>query len=216
MGISISRIHYPVTALGPGRRLGIWFQGCSIQCDGCISVDTWAFNKSSTTVESVLETIRPMLVEADGLTISGGEPFDQRDALYELLTKIRKIFTRDVILFSGYEYHDIENDISVTDGLIDILICGPYKRDASQKKPLRGSDNQTLHLLSEKGMAAYSKYLKSADVLQKKLDIMFDDNGAVWLAGIPKHDDFIHLVKILRENGSAVAVTQHMAKQRET
>ncbi|WP_461325238.1 4Fe-4S cluster-binding domain-containing protein [Bradyrhizobium diazoefficiens] len=39
--ISVSRIHFPVTTLGPGRRLGIWFQGCSIRCPGCISMDTW-------------------------------------------------------------------------------------------------------------------------------------------------------------------------------
>ncbi|MCT5046402.1 radical SAM protein, partial [Pseudomonas aeruginosa] len=27
--------------MGTGRRLGIWFQGCSIRCPGCISADTW-------------------------------------------------------------------------------------------------------------------------------------------------------------------------------
>ena len=40
--VSISRLHFPVTTLGPGHRIGIWFQGCSIRCEGCLSMDTWA------------------------------------------------------------------------------------------------------------------------------------------------------------------------------
>ncbi|HAU1321526.1 TPA: radical SAM protein, partial [Legionella pneumophila] len=45
MMIYISRVHFPVTTLGPGHRIGIWFQGCSIRCPGCISTDTWNINK---------------------------------------------------------------------------------------------------------------------------------------------------------------------------
>ena len=40
--IGLNRVHFPVTALGPGRRVGIWLQGCSIRCPGCMSLDTWA------------------------------------------------------------------------------------------------------------------------------------------------------------------------------
>lgn len=41
MRMILSRLHFPVTTLGPGRRIGVWFQGCSIRCAGCISRDTW-------------------------------------------------------------------------------------------------------------------------------------------------------------------------------
>lgn len=41
MNLALSRMHFPVTTLGPGDRIGIWFQGCSIRCTGCISKDTW-------------------------------------------------------------------------------------------------------------------------------------------------------------------------------
>src|SRR5215831_1013285 len=89
MRISISRIHFPVSTLGPGQRIGIWFQGCSIRCPGCISMDTWAEGRGITTVEEVINSIIPWLSKADGITISGGEPFDQPDALLELTARIR-------------------------------------------------------------------------------------------------------------------------------
>ena len=41
-GVGVSRLHFPVTTLGPGRRAAIWLQGCSIHCRGCVSRDTWA------------------------------------------------------------------------------------------------------------------------------------------------------------------------------
>ena len=40
--IQINKAHFPVTVLGPGRRIGLWVQGCSIGCKGCVSMDTWA------------------------------------------------------------------------------------------------------------------------------------------------------------------------------
>jgi len=33
--IAISRAHFPISTLGPGLRLGVWMQGCSIRCKGC-------------------------------------------------------------------------------------------------------------------------------------------------------------------------------------
>jgi anaerobic ribonucleoside-triphosphate reductase activating protein len=39
MKIAVSKAHYPVTVLGPGKRIGIWL-GCRIQCKGCVSQDT--------------------------------------------------------------------------------------------------------------------------------------------------------------------------------
>ena len=38
--LALSRMHFPVTTLGPGNRIGIWVQGCTIRCPGCVSADT--------------------------------------------------------------------------------------------------------------------------------------------------------------------------------
>ena len=83
MHLRISRLHYPVTVLGPGRRIGIWVQGCSIGCPGCLSQDTWSPDAAEpVSVARVIETCRRVSKdELDGVTISGGEPFDQPDGL---------------------------------------------------------------------------------------------------------------------------------------
>ena len=114
--ISVSRIHFPVTTLGPGRRLGIWFQGCSIRCPGCISMDTWAEGRGNTTVEEVVNSIIPWISKADGITISGGEPFDQPDALLELTARIRSKTEADILVFTGYPWAYIRDMVGTSAG----------------------------------------------------------------------------------------------------
>ena len=85
--IELNKAHFPVTVLGPGRRIGIWFQGCSIGCTGCISQDTWSPDASkSMDVPTLLAWCREVAGGAlDGVTISGGEPFEHPVALAALL-----------------------------------------------------------------------------------------------------------------------------------
>ena len=66
MELSLSRVHFPVTTLGPGRRLGIWFQGCSIRCPGCISADTWGPGRRRIALARLLADIQPWLEQAEG------------------------------------------------------------------------------------------------------------------------------------------------------
>ena len=39
--LRIDSLQWPVTVLGYGARIGIWFQGCSIGCPGCCAKHTW-------------------------------------------------------------------------------------------------------------------------------------------------------------------------------
>lgn len=197
--IAISRLHFPVTTLGPGRRIGIWFQGCSIHCPGCISQDTWDTNQGWTTVEIVLAAIQPWLLQAEGITISGGEPFDQPEALRALLQNLRRMTTIDVLVYSGYVFSEIES--LVFSSLIDVLISEPYVEAATQTTPLRGSDNQVMHFLTELGrrrFASFDRKLRSED---RRFDVMFDDNGSVWITGVPHREDFRRFKRSLQAAG---------------
>jgi len=191
--IAISRLHFPVTTLGPGRRIGIWFQGCSIHCPGCISTDTWATSQGLTTTESVIAALRPWLPHAEGITISGGEPFDQPDVLRILLQDLRDLTPADVLVYSGYPISALTEWLRKNPGLIDALISEPYDAGAEQTLPLRGSDNQRLHFISELGRERFSSFNRPIQTADRRLDVMFDQDGSVWLAGISQTGDFHRL-----------------------
>src|SRR5258708_38634520 len=88
--ISINKVHFPVTSLGFGRRVGIWTQGCSIGCPGCVNKDTWSARPDcDIDVATLLKGINQWLDQADGVTISGGEPFDQPNGLHSLVQALR-------------------------------------------------------------------------------------------------------------------------------
>src|SRR4051812_888539 len=105
--LAISRVHFPITSLGYGRRIGLWTQGCSIGCKGCMSLDTWASRPADTPIDEIIASLGPWLREADGLTLSGGEPFDQPEAIVALLRAVRPHVTGDILLFSGYRFDDL-------------------------------------------------------------------------------------------------------------
>jgi anaerobic ribonucleoside-triphosphate reductase activating protein len=211
--INVSRLHFPVTTLGPGRRLGIWLQGCSIRCPGCISADTWPDAPGATTTEALVEALGPWLPLAEGVTISGGEPFDQREALKVLLRELRRLSPLDTLVYSGYPSGDLSGWFEENPGLIDALISEPYDERAPQTLALRGSDNQRLHLLTELGRARFSAFDRPLSSDDRRFDVMFDADGSVWLAGIPAKDDIRRLRLALEAGGHSVIFSE--SKNRE-
>jgi anaerobic ribonucleoside-triphosphate reductase activating protein len=199
MNLYISRFHYPVTTLGFGRRVGIWFQGCSIRCPGCISRDTWEFAKGQTSIGAVVESVAPWLKDADGLTISGGEPFDQPEALIALLDNLKPFTTGDILVYSGYSWEKIRALLPQCPQ-IDVLISDPFIESAPHTRKLRGSDNQTMHLLTELAEVRYGQLRDATrDESDKALDLFFDSKGDAWMVGIPSRN-------ALREIGATLKV----------
>lgn len=212
MRLNLSRVHFPVTSLGPGSRVGIWFQGCSIRCPGCVSVDTWRSGLGQTTVDAVIDAIEPWLPEAHGVTISGGEPFEQPEALCALLTSIRKTTAIDILLYTGYSIEAVSHWLSRMEGLIDALISDPFQIDLPQTLPLRGSDNQRLHLLTDLGRSKFHSAESETSAIPQ-IDVMFDSNGVVWIAGIPKRDDLSRVAALLASDGHAMKTTEDVRRK---
>ncbi|QDH68914.1 4Fe-4S single cluster domain-containing protein [Marilutibacter alkalisoli] len=207
--VSLSRVHFPVTALGPGRRLGIWFQGCGIRCPGCVSADTWGPGRRRIEVEALLADIVPWLAEADGVTVSGGEPFEQFDALRALLSGIRARSGADILVYSGHEFEQLQPMLAGMPGLVDVLISGPYRQAEPQTLPLRGSDNQRLHRLTALGEQRFAGFDAPRQGAAPTLDVMFDADGSVWMAGIPRPDDLKRLRAVLETAGHHARTSQH-------
>lgn len=208
MTLYLSRIHFPVTTLGPGRRIGIWFQGCSIRCKGCVSADTWDIGKGGVSIEEILTVTSTWLNEADGITISGGEPFDQPEALESLLVQFRVKTDIDILVYSGHSFEKILPLIEKFKGSIDALITDPYKENDPQTLALRGSDNQRLHCLTPLGELRFRQYDRPLKASERAFDIMFDEEGPIWLAGIPKRNEMGLLKTILAKEGHIAITTQ--------
>lgn len=206
--VSISRLHFPVTTLGPGRRAGLWLQGCSIRCPGCISVDTWEPGIGTVPLAELLERLTVLADGADGLTVSGGEPFDQPGALAAVLAHWRSVSGTPTLVFTGRELGDVEGWLSGNPGLVDAIVTGPFRSELPQTLALRGSDNQLIHVLTLEG-AAMRSYDRPAVAADRRLDVAFDEQGHAWLAGIPARGEMARLRRALASAGH-VSVTSDM------
>jgi anaerobic ribonucleoside-triphosphate reductase activating protein len=213
MEVSLSRVHFPVTTLGPGQRLGIWLQGCSIRCTGCISADTWGAGHRRIALDALFDDIAPWLVSAEGITISGGEPFDQSEALRELLVGLRARSAADIIVYSGYPLETLNTYLQQMRDLIDVLISDPYDETQPQTLVLRGSDNQRLTLLTELGRSRLRDYERKLRTSDKALDVMFDADGSVWMAGIPARGDLLQLRDLLHDQGHSLQTSVHRPRR---
>jgi anaerobic ribonucleoside-triphosphate reductase activating protein len=200
MKVAISRVHFPVTTLGPGRRLAVWLQGCALRCPGCISVDTWEHGKGEIALEELTEAVAKRAGDADGLTVSGGEPFEQPDALADLLRRWRRVSDRSAFVFTGREFADITPWLERNPGLVDALMTGPFRSDLAQTLALRGSNNQQLHVLTPLGVQ-FAAFERPAAPSDRRLDVMFDADGAAWMAGIPARGDVARLRRSLAAAG---------------
>ena len=212
--VAISRVHYPVTTLGPGNRLGIWFQGCSIRCPGCISADTWHQKDDRVVVSELLSAVSDYALRADGVTISGGEPFDQPEALGELLLGLPLVLKpgSDVLVYSGLAFGSLEPWLAAWDGFVDAVISEPFEAAAPQTRPLMGSDNQILHILTPLGRERFEQYQRPRDSRDDRLDLMVDQAGTAWMAGIPRRGDLERLRMLLAADGTVVDTTEQTVR----
>ena len=211
MKIAINKAHYPVSTLGFGRRVGIWTQGCSIRCPECVSKDTWELDEQRvTTVELLTSALSPWLTAADGVTISGGEPFDQPKALIELLGAVRRFNGGDILVFSGYSQECLFAEHREVVDLIDVLVTDPYRPDTGATLTLRGSDNQRIFILTDLARSRYPANLDEQSWgAHRRLDL-FVENDTVWLAGIPRIEEMARLKTELDRRGIACKTSDQL------
>lgn len=210
MKIAINKAHFPVTVLGPGRRIGIWLQGCSIRCKDCVSQDTWAQDPGrEMTVAQLLTWCRRVAsTDFSGVTLSGGEPFDQPKALAALLEALRHWRATahldfDILCYSGYPLATLQKHHGKLLDKLDALIPEPYVDTLPLTHLWRGSSNQTLLPLSARGRQRYAEYVDAAaDSPGKRMQAMLE-GGRVWYVGIPARGDMAALEASCRARGVA-------------
>ena len=171
--MKIARIISPIHALGPGNRVGLWVQGCTRNCSHCISPELQSFNISDMPEEAVVAALlqASALNGCKGLTISGGEPFEQPEALLKVLKGVRKSFS-DILVYTGFKIEEILGGQCGECGrlalqYIDVLIDGPYEDTLNTSDCiLRGSSNQMIHFLNGDIRDTYSEYMSQGRILE--------------------------------------------------
>lgn len=131
---------------GPGIRMVIFTQGCRHNCLGCHNPETHSFNGGYLIdIKDIIDKVNenPLL---DGITLSGGDPFEQS---YEcsILAKNVKDLGLNVVTYTGYTFEQILKIEKFRALLLqtDILIDGKFDIDKkSMMIPFRGSTNQRI------------------------------------------------------------------------
>lgn len=169
-------------ALGPGLRYGLWVQGCSRRCEGCASPMAQPLGGGELMDVGELAEEILKVQQIEGITVSGGEPLLQADALYELLAKLKSRRDIGVLLYSGFRYEEIAGR-----GLLkwcDVLIDGEYVASLDDGKSLRGSSNQRIFYLSDR----YKKHLDFG-ASSRSTEFVKTTDGRIVLVGIPSVED---------------------------
>jgi anaerobic ribonucleoside-triphosphate reductase activating protein len=150
MNLQVNYILPKSAANGPGIRFTIWVQGCSIHCPGCSNIDTWdPLKGQSIPVRDLIKQIEAT-EGLDGVTITGGEPLDQFDAVYELCKGLPDRFS--IFVTTGYDSPEmLRKGYAKLLPMIDILCIGPFEQDKICRGEWKGSSNQRLFFLTDVG-----------------------------------------------------------------
>jgi anaerobic ribonucleoside-triphosphate reductase activating protein len=143
-------------AEGPGRRYALWVQGCSLRCAGCCNPEMLPTEGGERMLVSRLaeELNAHVLKGIEGISLLGGEPFEQAEGLAELAAQARALGL-SVMVYSGYTRAELEaREDAATRRLLaltDVLVDGRYV--ASERDEARrwvGSRNQVVHHLTDR------------------------------------------------------------------
>ena len=137
--LKIYKIAHDSKIYGPGNRDVVWFKGCSLHCKNCINPELWSTKGAE--LFSADEAVNQL--KSKHLTLLGGEPLQQEDILPFIKAVKRKRI--GVILFTGYEQHELEGDKKKAADLCDVVIYGRYiDKLKDDSLYLRGSLNQSI------------------------------------------------------------------------
>jgi len=179
----IARIIYPVEVLGPGKRIGIWFEGCPRRCKGCSNPELWVQqNQHDISTEHFKELILEIANQKkiDGFTFTGGDPlFQPRDFLKAIA--FCKEINADILVYTGYIKDEIDQGLLKD---VAVLIDGPYVERLNDGALIRGSSNQNVYILNPLFQNKYDEYFSKS---RNQIQNIVTDDGVISL-GIHNRD----------------------------
>ncbi|RKF25617.1 radical SAM protein [Micromonospora globbae] len=183
--VAVARFLAATRAEGPGERTAIWVQGCDIRCPGCFNPHLWSFRGGERVAPAELAR-RVLDAGTEGLTLLGGEPFDQAAPLAAVAAAVRAA-GRSVMTFSGYTHAQLRraadagrDDVAALLDQTDLLVAGPFRRDLiDTARPWVGSTNQEFVLLDDR----FPHLLDAVSRTPDRIEVTVDAAGGVAVNG---------------------------------
>lgn len=171
-------------AEGPGQRYAIWVQGCSLRCPGCCNPQFLPARDDpalATPVNAIVQRIANT-TDIEGITVLGGEPFEQAAALVPLLQGVQARGLSTMV-FTGYTLDELERrpDATAALGATDLLVDGRYDRTRPDgTRRWIGSSNQRMHWLSDRYAPTDPRFREPETVELRLRGQHLTVNGTPW------------------------------------
>ncbi|MDD6145193.1 MAG: anaerobic ribonucleoside-triphosphate reductase activating protein [Malacoplasma sp.] len=133
---------------GKGLRKVFFSQGCSHHCEGCFNQHTWEFAGGRMfDMDELVQKVKdePFL---DGVTFSGGDPFQQADKFAYLAKKLHEA-NINIWAYTGYTFEELMKLAQTNPHIkqminnVDVIVDGRFMKDKmSENLKYCGSSNQ--------------------------------------------------------------------------
>ena len=129
---------------GDGIRFAIFMQGCQRNCAGCHNPETHALDGGRLVdTDEIISEIKknPLL---DGITLTGGEPLLQIEAVGELARAAQSLGL-NVWCYTGFAFEELPLEVAPLLEYVDVLIDGEFIESLRDLElQFRGSRNQRI------------------------------------------------------------------------
>jgi anaerobic ribonucleoside-triphosphate reductase activating protein len=174
-------------AEGPGERYALWVQGCPMRCAGCCNPEMLPFvERSRRAVRSLVdEALAQRAHGVEGVSLLGGEPFSQAEALAVFAGAVRE-GGLSVMVYTGYTIEELERSTDPHARALlsktDLLVDGRYEQARrSTARRWIGSENQRLHFLTDRYKQDDRRF-SAPNTVEIRMK-----NGSITINGWPVH-----------------------------
>jgi anaerobic ribonucleoside-triphosphate reductase activating protein len=213
--LTVSRFQRCTRALGPGVRCVVWFHGCSFNCPGCIAAEMNSSTEFLSLSASRLADAVMAIPEIEGVTLSGGDPFDQNlEGLSAFLEHVRTRSKLSTMCYTGRTLSQLRFGVNASINehilsMIDVLVDGLYVDALNDGIAWRGSSNQQVHFLTSRYRHLSSLIGSSHD---RVVEVSLDSSARLHITGIPPSRFMERLSGGLLTRGLSMLATDKEAK----
>jgi len=188
--VRVGQVIEETLAEGPGARFALWAQGCSLRCPGCCNPHLFeAAGGAGVEVAALLARLAGVRARVQGVTLVGGEPFEQAEALAAFARGARGLGL-SVLVFSGHTLEELRGEAAPAGSAAllaetDLLIDGRYlAAQPERERRWAGSRNQRFHFLTGRHRPGIE--IIGAGEAARTVEIRLGPDGSVHASGWPE------------------------------